>query len=106
MNTFGVDHFDQIFFYCLVQECKVATLKQILDSPKFWNFHKPFPKPKPRPPMSAKPYLEHIYAEFWSKFNSQETFACHVCGAHRIELGYNHSTNYVPPPFSLSMAHL
>jgi hypothetical protein len=81
----------------------VATFKQILDSPKFWNFHKPSPKPKPRPPMSAKPYLEHLYAEIWSKFTAHETFTRESKFLHK---GTTTPTNYVPLTLSLSLAHL
>jgi hypothetical protein len=53
----------------------VATLKQILDCPKFWNFHKPTPNCKPRPPIDAKHYLDHSHKVFWPNSKSNDDLA-------------------------------
>jgi hypothetical protein len=89
MNIFRVDHFDQSFDHCSNYSSQDATLKQILDSLHYLNFHKTSPNFKPMPHIVAQHHLEHNHAAICPKLHTREVIALEMKSTHKVKMGYN-----------------
>jgi hypothetical protein len=54
------------------------------------DFHKPPPLFKPRPPLCAKHYVNHLHKVFWPNSNTNVTIASHMWWSHSLMKRYNH----------------